>query len=74
MDFKRSLAGHRPSCALGPRVQINLLTSTIDANFIYGSTETLAKKLRLFQRGKFKMIFTIIFIINCRIVHQKLTI
>jgi peroxidase len=54
-DFKRSLAGHRPSCSLGPRVQINTLTSAIDANFIYGSTEQLARRLRTFQSGRMRV-------------------
>ncbi|RWS20468.1 peroxidase-like protein, partial [Leptotrombidium deliense] len=51
MEFKRSVAGQRPSCTLGPRVHINTLTSAIDANFLYGSTEELARKLRLFKGG-----------------------
>lgn len=51
LNLQRSSAGHRPSCALGPRLHINLLTSAIDANFIYGSTEKLANRLRAFQGG-----------------------
>ncbi|XP_022244606.1 chorion peroxidase-like [Limulus polyphemus] len=51
MEFKRVLAGHRPGCALGPRVHINLLTQTLDANFLYGSTEKLARELRLGKGG-----------------------
>lgn len=52
-DFKRSIAGHRPNCALGPRVHVNILTSPIDANFIYGSTEAVALRLRSFRNGTF---------------------
>lgn len=33
-------------------MQINSLTSPIDANFVYGSNENLAKKLRSFEGGK----------------------
>ncbi|XP_013779764.1 peroxidasin homolog [Limulus polyphemus] len=51
MEFKRVLAGHRPGCTLGPRVHINLLTQALDANFLYGSTEKLAKELRLGRGG-----------------------
>ncbi|XP_022239815.1 chorion peroxidase-like [Limulus polyphemus] len=51
IEFKRALAGHRPGCALGPRVHINLLTQSLDANFLYGSTEKLAKELRLGKGG-----------------------
>ncbi|XP_076371105.1 peroxidase-like [Tachypleus tridentatus] len=51
MEFKRVLAGHRPGCTLGPRVHINLLTQTLDANFLYGSTEKLARELRLGTGG-----------------------
>lgn len=51
-DFKRSIAGHRPNCALGSRVHVNVLTSMIDANFVYGSSEAVALKLRSFQNGK----------------------
>ncbi|XP_039299555.1 peroxidasin-like [Nilaparvata lugens] len=47
----RSLAGARPDCRLGPRVQINSLTSYIDANFVYGSSFRKADSLRLLQGG-----------------------
>lgn len=53
-DFKRSIAGHRPNCALGPRVHVNILTAAIDANFIYGSTKAVALRLRTFKRGMLK--------------------
>ena len=52
MEFKRSIAGQRPHCALGPRVHVNTLTSAIDANFLYGSDESLARKLRSFSGGE----------------------
>lgn len=55
MDFKRSLAGLRPNCALGPRVHINTITSTIDANTIYGSTKAVADQLRTFSGGQLKV-------------------
>lgn len=55
MDFKRSLAGLRPNCALGPRVHINTITSTIDANTIYGSTKAIADQLRTFSGGLLKV-------------------
>lgn len=52
MDFKRTLAGVRTCCHLGPRIQINALTHNIDANFIYGSNEKTARKLRSFKGGE----------------------
>lgn len=55
MDFKRSLAGLRPNCALGPRVHINTITSTLDANTIYGSTKAIADQLRTFSGGQMKV-------------------
>lgn len=55
MDFKRSLAGLRPNCALGARVHINTITSTIDANTIYGSTKAIADELRTFSGGQLKV-------------------
>ncbi|CAG2107788.1 unnamed protein product [Medioppia subpectinata] len=54
-DFKRSVAGHRPNCALGPRVHVNTLTAPIDANFVYGSTEAVALRLRAFKGGLYSM-------------------
>lgn len=55
MDFKRSLAGLRPNCALGPRVHINTITATIDANTIYGSTKAVADRLRSFKSGQLRV-------------------
>ncbi|CAI6360862.1 unnamed protein product [Macrosiphum euphorbiae] len=56
IDMIRSLAGVSTDCPLGPRVQTNALTSPIDANFIYGSNENLANKLRSFEGGKLTMV------------------
>lgn len=55
MDFKRSLAGLRPNCALGPRVHINTITSTVDGNTIYGSAKNVADQLRTFSGGLLKV-------------------
>lgn len=54
-DFKRSIAGHRPNCALGPRVHVNILSAPIDAGFIYGSTQALANRLRSYENGMLKI-------------------
>lgn len=35
----------------GPRVHVNLLTSAIDANFVYGSDTKTANRLRAFEKG-----------------------
>ncbi|XP_076359002.1 chorion peroxidase-like [Tachypleus tridentatus] len=51
MNFVRMVAGQRPGCTLGPRVNINLSSSPIDANFVYGSTEEVARSLRLGRGG-----------------------
>lgn len=39
----------------GLRAQINTVTSPVDASFVYGSTESLANKLRKFSGGKMKV-------------------
>ncbi|XP_076327258.1 peroxidase-like [Tachypleus tridentatus] len=51
LDFKRLEAGQRPGCTLGPRAHINLDSSPIDGNFVYGSTEEVARKIRLGKGG-----------------------
>lgn len=52
MDFKRSLAGLRPGCPLGPRTQLNTITSFIDASFVYGSRRSMTASLRRNSRGE----------------------
>ncbi|GFT68225.1 chorion peroxidase [Nephila pilipes] len=54
MNFARSLAGLQPGCRLGPRWQINAISSYIDGNFIYGSNEEVASRLREFKGGRLK--------------------
>ena len=38
----------------GPRNTMNTITSTLDANFIYGASKETADKLRLFKGGRLK--------------------
>ena len=47
MEFVRSSPAPRRDCALGPRDQINQITSFIDASNVYGSTIEEQKSLRL---------------------------
>ncbi|KAG9509281.1 Chorion peroxidase, partial [Fragariocoptes setiger] len=54
LEFRRSLAGVRPNCVLGPRAHINALTANIDANFVYGSSKSIADSLRSFHKGQLK--------------------
>lgn len=50
-EFKRSIAGLRPGCTLGPRGQVNMVTSYVDASFVYGSTRTTSSSLRARRGG-----------------------
>ena len=54
MDFVRSSPAPRPDCALGPRDQINQITSYLDASGIYGSTAEQQHELRILVKGKLK--------------------
>lgn len=56
LKFDRTPAGIRPKCLLGLRAQINTVTSPVDASFVYGSTQSLANKLRKFSDGKMKVL------------------
>lgn len=54
-EFKRSLAGLRPGCSLGPRTQFNLVSSFVDASFVYGSSRSASLSLRRNSRGLLEM-------------------
>lgn len=54
LEFRRSLAGLRPNCVLGPRVHQNAITAPIDANFVYGSSQADADSLRMFSGGRLR--------------------
>ena len=52
MEFMRSSPCPLVDCALGPREQINQITSYIDASNVYGSSQEAQDELRLFTDGK----------------------
>ncbi|XP_046631027.1 peroxidase-like isoform X2 [Daphnia pulicaria] len=54
MEFVRSGSGLTENCKLGSRTTMNIITSTLDANFVYGSSKETADKLRRFQGGLLK--------------------
>ncbi|ROT69525.1 hypothetical protein C7M84_012292 [Penaeus vannamei] len=49
MEFVRSSPAPRANCALGPRDQINQVTSYIDASNVYGSDDHEMAQLRLWE-------------------------
>lgn len=54
MEFVRSATSLKPDCKLGPRTQLNLISSVLDANMVYGSDKDTADKLRAFNYGLLK--------------------
>ncbi|CAL4065298.1 unnamed protein product, partial [Meganyctiphanes norvegica] len=54
MEFVRSSPAPRADCALGPRDQINQVTSFIDASNVYGSDDQEMANLRLWETGMLK--------------------
>lgn len=52
LEFVRSSPTSHVGCSLGPRDQINQVTSFIDASAIYGSSEKEEDDLRMFRNGK----------------------
>ena len=50
-DLGRSSPAPRPDCTLGPRDQINQITSYLDASNVYGSSDQETNQLRLFATG-----------------------
>ena len=53
MEFVRSSPAPRKDCSLGPRDQINQLTSYMDASNVYGSTKEDQDELRLGKSGTY---------------------
>ena len=54
MNFVRSLIGVRPDCRFGYAEQNNQVTHWLDGSQIYGSADSVAKKLRAFKGGKLR--------------------
>ncbi|OTF77447.1 hypothetical protein BLA29_012125 [Euroglyphus maynei] len=54
MDFVRSTSGVKPNCPLGPRHQINVVSSFLDADCIYGGAISTTKRIREFTGGRLK--------------------
>ncbi|XP_040568625.2 LOW QUALITY PROTEIN: salivary peroxidase/catechol oxidase [Lepeophtheirus salmonis] len=54
MEFVRSSPSARLGCTLGPREQVNQITSFLDGSNVYGSSEDDEKSLRLYISGKLR--------------------
>ncbi|GFV42718.1 chorion peroxidase [Trichonephila clavipes] len=54
MEYTRSCTAPRIGCTLGPREQINQVTSFLDASVVYGSSVSEANALRTFKGGELK--------------------
>lgn len=57
LEFVRSAPA--PTCCLGPREQLNQVTSFIDGSVVYSADEDMVKKLRDRQNGTMRVFVTI---------------
>ncbi|GLG99518.1 Peroxidasin [Gryllus bimaculatus] len=53
-EYTRSATAPRTGCTLGPREQINQVTSYLDGSVIYGSSRDEGDQLRTFHKGQLK--------------------
>lgn len=54
MEYVRTCPALKMGCTLGPREQINQVSSFLDGSTIYGSSEEEAQALRTFKGGEIK--------------------
>lgn len=54
MEFTRVQPGLKHTCPLGPRNPANTISSYLDGNYIYGSTQEVANRLREKKGGRLK--------------------
>lgn len=54
MEYVRSAPAVRPGCGLGPREQINHVTSYLDMSPLYGSSESEAKAMKDGKSGRLR--------------------
>lgn len=74
LNFVRSSPSPSEGCLLGPREQINQITSYLDASNVYGSTDKYLSSLRLYSRGNIHYTTTISLFFNSFKFNSKLKI